>query len=217
MKHARLSPESAPARIESSLAAIVLMATIIMMISVYIAPLAWSSPYRIQREKEHTATREDASLVKPGTASLKALSGRDAVEAQRISTAEAGETLQINSSGIHVEKVSSSEIERRLAWIDGTLVLNGTLEQAVEEFNRYNFRQLVIDDTALRTLSVVGRYDAHNPDFFAADLRRSHHIEYVSLGGGSSSKEGTIHLKGRPISHTTRERAIISTRGSEMP
>ena len=202
MKSARLSRGSAPERAQVPLAVTVLVATVIVM-TTYVAPLAGSSPYSPRRETAHIATAENGSVMK-------------LEEPQRIGLAEAGEALQISPSGTHVEKVSPSEIERRLAWIDGTLVLDGTLEQAVEEFNRYNSRRLVIDDPLLRILPVVGRYDAHNPDLFAEDLNRRYRIEHLSLGS-PGSKEGTILLKRHPISDATGESIATSTRHKEIP
>jgi transmembrane sensor len=64
------------------------------------------------------------------------------------------------------------EVERRLAWRDGQLVFrNEVLASAVEDFNRYNVRQLVIADPALRTRTLVGNYRIDQPEQFADDLR----------------------------------------------
>lgn len=66
--------------------------------------------------------------------------------------------------------------------------------EAVDEFNRYNQRKLVIDEHRLDAVPVVGRYDAYNPDLFADELRRTHHIEYTSTGTPGSNR-GEIHLQ----------------------
>jgi transmembrane sensor len=64
------------------------------------------------------------------------------------------------------------DIERRLAWRDGQLVFrNERLASAVDDFNRYNLRQLVIVDPALRTRTLVGNYRIDQPERFADDLR----------------------------------------------
>ena len=68
--------------------------------------------------------------------------------------------------------------------------------EAVDEFNRYNQRKLVIDEHRLDAVPVVGRYDAYNPDVFADELRRTHHIEYTSTGTPGSN-QGEIHLQPR--------------------
>jgi transmembrane sensor len=63
------------------------------------------------------------------------------------------------------------EIERRLAWRDGRLVFqNDSLANAVDDFNRYNVRQLVIVDPALRHKTLVGNYRIDQPEHFADDL-----------------------------------------------
>lgn len=64
------------------------------------------------------------------------------------------------------------EVERRLAWRTGQLVFrNEILADAVADFNRYNARQLVIVDPALRRKTLVGNYRLDQPEHFADDLR----------------------------------------------
>lgn len=61
---------------------------------------------------------------------------------------------------------------RQLAWREGMIVLkNDTLAQAVEQFNRYNRRQLVIADSTLRNRTFVGRYRVDEAEQFANDVR----------------------------------------------
>ena len=108
----------------------------------------------------------------------------------------AGEVAQSGPGGIHVEKVNPTAAQRRLAWVDGQLDFDAPLVEAVNEFNRYNQRKLVIDEQRLDAVPVVGRYDAYNPDVFADELRRTHHIEYTSTGTPGSN-QGEIHLQPR--------------------
>ena len=105
-----------------------------------------------------------------------------------------GEVAQIGPGGIHVENVNPTEARRRLACVDGQLDFDEPLVEAVNEFNRYNQRKLVIDEHRLDAVPVVGRYDAYNPDMFADELRRTHHIEYTSTGTAGSNR-GEIHLQ----------------------
>lgn len=61
---------------------------------------------------------------------------------------------------------------RQLAWRDGMIVLqNDTLARAVAQFNRYNRRQLVIADPALRSKTLVGRYRVDEAEQFANDVQ----------------------------------------------
>jgi len=61
---------------------------------------------------------------------------------------------------------------RQLAWREGMIVLkNDTLAQAVAQFNRYNRRQLVIVDPALRNRTFVGRYRVKDAEQFTDDVQ----------------------------------------------
>lgn len=65
----------------------------------------------------------------------------------------------------------AGEVERLLAWREGKLVFqHRTLAEAVADFNRYNTRQLVIADPALRRKTLVGRYRIDQPEEFAKDV-----------------------------------------------
>jgi transmembrane sensor len=60
------------------------------------------------------------------------------------------------------------EIEHGLAWRFGQISLYGeTLATAVNEFNRYNTRKIVIGDAELATEKVVGQFSADDPEAFA--------------------------------------------------
>lgn len=65
-----------------------------------------------------------------------------------------------------------ADIARRLAWRDGRLMFsNATLADAVADFNRYNLRQIVIADPALRGRTLAGTYRIDQPEQFADDVR----------------------------------------------
>ncbi|MGE5500540.1 MAG: FecR family protein [Ignavibacteriales bacterium] len=61
----------------------------------------------------------------------------------------------------------AEEIDRKLAWRTGLIILSGeTLGQAAAEFNRYNDRQIVIDDPELAAKTYVGRFHTNDPEAF---------------------------------------------------
>lgn len=67
-----------------------------------------------------------------------------------------------------VTAVSTSEIQKELAWREMRFELSGaSLEEAVELFNRKGGVQLEIGDSALRSMHISGIYWANNPDQFA--------------------------------------------------
>lgn len=61
---------------------------------------------------------------------------------------------------------------RQLAWREGMIMLNNdTLARAVAQFNRYNRRQILIADPALRNRTLVGNYRINEAEHFANDVR----------------------------------------------
>jgi transmembrane sensor len=89
-----------------------------------------------------------------------------------ISTLAAGETVSVKAHRLHVQKIDIERLTHKLAWTQGRLWFDrATLAEAVAEFNRYNRRQLVIDDPAIAELHLNGTFDAAALDSFVAALR----------------------------------------------
>jgi transmembrane sensor len=62
---------------------------------------------------------------------------------------------------------AADQIDRDLAWRTGLIILDGdTLGQAAAEFNRYNQRQIVIEDPELAAQTYVGRFHTNDPQAF---------------------------------------------------
>lgn len=73
-----------------------------------------------------------------------------------------------NGAGVLVQRVSPLEVQEHLSWRTGILMFrNETLADAVTEFNRYNVRQIVIDDSSLRDLKIEGNFRVTNVAAFA--------------------------------------------------
>lgn len=81
---------------------------------------------------------------------------------------QAGSRLSVTPDG-HLEIVSAvSDIARDLAWRSGQIDLAGrTVQQAVDEFNRYARRPLVLEDPALGREVLVGLFDTNDSEGFA--------------------------------------------------
>ena len=95
----------------------------------------------------------------------------DTTHAVQAPPVHAGEAAVLHSDHIAVSRVEPQQLERRFAWTSGQIQLRGeTLEEAVNEFNRYNRRQLRLADAALGELRVGGTFNATDPDSFAAAL-----------------------------------------------
>jgi len=85
-----------------------------------------------------------------------------------------------------------AETERRLAWRQGRLVLQGeTLAAAAAEFNRYNARRIVIRDPRLGQRTFVGQYRIDQPERFADDV-------HLLLGVPVALGPGAIEIGARP-------------------
>lgn len=81
----------------------------------------------------------------------------------------AGSRVVLAGAASPVVSETPSEIERSLAWRNGEIALDGeSLEQAAKLFNRYNSRQIVIEDPALARERFVGLFQTNEPESFAA-------------------------------------------------
>lgn len=73
-----------------------------------------------------------------------------------------------------VRKVNS---EHALAWTQGRLIFdNDTVQQAAENFNRYNRVQIRIADTALGSRPVSGIFNSSDPESFLAFIQTVAHV-----------------------------------------
>jgi transmembrane sensor len=90
----------------------------------------------------------------------------------------AGETASVRRNTVIVRSLPSKDVTRRLAWTAGHLAFQGeTLDDAVQEFNRYNQRQIRVADPSLLQVQVGGIFLATDPDSFVAALQRSFGIQ----------------------------------------
>jgi transmembrane sensor len=84
---------------------------------------------------------------------------------------KAGEVAVLLPDRLTVSQMPPQQIESRLAWTGGKLQFRGeSLGDAVQEFNRYNRRQIRLGDPSLADLRVGGTFNATDPESFAAAL-----------------------------------------------
>jgi transmembrane sensor len=108
----------------------------------------------------------------------------------------AGQAASVRRKTVAVINLPSKDVTRKLAWTAGHLAFQGeTLDDAVQEFNRYNQRQIKIADPSLLQVQVGGIFLATDPDSFVAALQRSFGIQIQS-----ETSNGDIRLiaGGRP-------------------
>jgi transmembrane sensor len=104
-------------------------------------------------------------LVSEGTVAI------DAAHVAHSPPVHAGEAAVVLADRMTVRRLERPQLESRLAWTTGRLQFRGdSLGAAIEEFNRYNRRQLRLADTALAQLRVGGTFNATDPESFAAAL-----------------------------------------------
>jgi len=97
----------------------------------------------------------------------------------------------------HVQHVASETMVRALAWTAGRIWFDRvTLAEATAEFNRYNRRQLRIDDPAIAALRIGGAFDATDLASFVAALT-TFGITAQSDSKGSAAERGAIRLSAR--------------------
>ncbi len=100
----------------------------------------------------------------------------------------AGDMIVLASAAPTPVTESPSEIERSLAWRNGEISLDGeSLEEAARLFNRYNSRQIVIQDPDLAKERFVGLFQTNAPESFAAAVA-------ATLGADVDTDARTIRI-----------------------
>jgi transmembrane sensor len=95
----------------------------------------------------------------------------------------AGTIAQANDAGVLLQTKGLSAAEEHLSWRQGVLVFRQmTLADASAEFNRYNTRQIVIDDPGVAALRVAGSFRANNVEAFVRLLERGYPVRAEARG-----------------------------------
>lgn len=103
----------------------------------------------------------------------------------------AGAVARAEPQGVLVQRKPVAEVEQALSWRTGYVLFDrAPLKDAVAEFNRYNVRQVRIEDPALQSIPVGGSFRASNVDAFLRLIERELPVQAVEEGGH-------VVLKGR--------------------
>jgi len=106
--------------------------------------------------------RIEPSLL-PASATPEGNSPRVLVTAGKVAQTANGRTI--------VRAQAEGEAERLLSWRSGYVSFeNATLTEAVAEFNRYNARQIVIQDPSIATIRLSGHFRTNNVEGFLSLL-----------------------------------------------
>lgn len=109
---------------------------------------------------------------------------------------------------------SAEAVQQQLAWRSGRLIFHdATLADAVEQFNRYNRKQLVIGDPAVARLLVGGSFFARNVDAFTQLLRDGYGLDVEDgadktiLSGRRLADRGSLNQLRPPLIESRPKRA----------
>lgn len=121
-------------------------------------------------------------MVTEGTVELAGSAGAAApASAQRLGANERAVVDRARSVEVH--SIGAAEAERQLAWREGLLFFdNDTLAAAAAEINRYNRRQVIIEDRQLGAMPIVGRFRTTDIDDFARAAAQALNAQIVVDG-----------------------------------
>jgi transmembrane sensor len=132
----------------------------------------------------------------------------------RSSVIKAGQKATVFPNAGSMILREASATEREASWSQGVLTLNGTLEEAVEEINRYNRKKLAIADPLLARLRIAGQIRASDPEAFSQMLEMIYGIQHISVGSKSSNDRvivlkaangGSLTVPGSRASHNAND------------
>jgi transmembrane sensor len=95
----------------------------------------------------------------------------------------AGTVVRAEADAVLIREQGVGQVEQLLSWRSGYLVFDKTpLAEAVAEFNRYNERQVVIDDPKIAAIAVGGNFRATNVDAFVRLIAADNSITATEEG-----------------------------------
>jgi transmembrane sensor len=105
------------------------------------------------------------------------------LDARRVA---AGDGAVIRSGAVAPTTLNPTLLRQRLAWQDGVIELDGeTLSQAVDEFNRYRARPIIVGDPRLANLRVGGRFEVDEAAKFLTAVEGSFPVQAITTDDGS--------------------------------
>lgn len=120
-------------------------------------------------------------IVLAGQAAIETASGQ--AQARVVGAADPRQALEITAQRIAVVATPEAEIQSVQAWRRGEIVFEGqALSEAVEEYNRYLTRKLVIGDARAGTLRLGGRFLTGDPESFLDALRTTFGLRIIEDG-----------------------------------
>jgi transmembrane sensor len=129
--------------------------------------------------------------LKPESVQVAVTEGRVRLEKQPSLLLTPGMVVEAKDRRVSVLQQPLAQVEQQLSWRAGYVVLRkAALGEAVAEFNRYNRRQLVIEDAQLAEIRVGGNFQSSNIDGFVRLLQEG-------FGVRAEQRDDRIILKRR--------------------
>lgn len=98
----------------------------------------------------------------------------------------AGDGAVIRGGAVAPTILNPNLLRQRVAWQDGVIELDGeTLSQAVDEFNRYRDRPIIVGDPRLANLRVGGRFEVDEAAKFLTAVEGSFPVQAITANDGS--------------------------------
>ena len=115
--------------------------------------------------------------------------------------ASTDQSVIMGPDSLLIKQQAPGYVARRLAWTAGNISFDGeTLTEAVREFNRYNRRHIAIADPAIAAMKVGGRFEANDPESFAATLEKHFGVRRMPAVRGDNNVIRLVSADGRTAS-----------------
>lgn len=102
----------------------------------------------------------------------------------KLLTLSAGSIARASDAGVLVQETTVPEIENYLSWRTGYLIFRDmALADAIAEFNRYNTRKIVIEDSAVAAIRLSGKFRATQFEAFVRLLEEGFPVRARRVGG----------------------------------
>ncbi|MEO7207053.1 MAG: FecR domain-containing protein [Steroidobacteraceae bacterium] len=138
--------------------------------------IAVGTKFSVRREADHVRV-----IVTEGHVRVERTGAQQQTAAALLSK---GSVAIAGAAGVLVQDETLSAVEERLSWRVGFVVFHETLlSDAVAELNRYNQRQIVIDDSALSSMRIGGHFRSNNAEGFVRLLAEALPIRVEDDGG----------------------------------
>lgn len=143
-----------------------------------------------QRSEVAVRLREAGPVVQVSDGAVVVAQESGSAQGARTTDLAAGTEAVYGDAGAQVRTISTAEINRAQAWRQGAIALDGrSLEQAVEEFNRYNKQKLVLTDNGLAGIRLGGYFRTSDLQGFASALAKGFPVT------ATRANNGDIHLE----------------------